>query len=186
MAAKTIDVSLKGGEALERHLKSIAAHLGRGAAVKVGFFESETYEGGTHHFSKAALKGMSEETRNFAIFLEGKPKFSGPVAQVAAWNEFGTKTTPARPFMRHTVASKSPRWGNALGMALRRHKYDARAALSDMGQGIQKQMRESITTWTDPPNSKITRELKGKNKPLIDSGTMRNAVDYQVTDELDE
>lgn len=183
VAAKTIDVTLKGGEALERHLKSIKSRLGRGVAVKVGFFESETYEGGTYHFSKTALKGMSPESAAFASFLEGKPKFSGPVAQVAFWNEFGTKKTPPRPFMRNTVASKSPRWGNALGMALRRHNYDAARALDDMGQGIQKQVRESITNWTDPPNSKLTRELKGKNKPLIDSGTMRNAVSYEVTDE---
>lgn len=186
MAARTIDVTLKGGDALERHLKSIAAKLGKGAAVKVGFLESETYPGGTYHFSKAARKGVSPETAGFMDFLEGKPKFAGPVAQVAAWNEFGTKRTPARPFMRHTVASKSPRWGNALGHALRATKYDTRAALALLGQGIQGQIRESIIGWTDPPNSKLTRELKGKNSPLRDSGVMLRAVDYQVTDELDD
>lgn len=185
MVAKTINAELKGGEALQKHLKTILSKLGKGAAVKIGFFESETYEGGPHHFSKAARKRMSPETERFADFLEGKPKFAGPVAQVAAWNEFGTATTPARPFMRHTVATKSPRWGNALGIALRQHKYDARAALAQVGQGIQRQMRQSITDWQTPPNSKLTRELKGSNKPLINSGTMRNAVDYQVTDELD-
>lgn len=151
-----------------------------GATVRVGFLESETYPGGVYHFSKAALKGMSKETRQFAAFLEGKKKFAGPVAQVAFWNEYGTKRTPARPFMRYTIASKSPRWGRALGQALRDNHYDARAALGQMGEGIQGQIRQSITDWSAPPNSKITRELKGSGKPLIDSGVMRRAVDYQV------
>ena len=186
MAANTIDVTLKGGAALERHLKTIAAKLGKGAAVKVGFLESETYPGGTYHFSKAARKGMGAETRQFADFLQGKQKFSGPVAQVAFWNEFGTKRAPPRPFMRHTVASKSPRWGNALGRALKASHYDARAALAMMGEGIQGQIRESIIAWADPPNSKLTQELKGKNSPLRDSGVMLRAVDYQVTDDADE
>lgn len=182
MASEIATAELKGGRALQKHLKLIAQHLGRGALVQIGFFESEKYGGGVYHFSDQRIAKMSPRVRNFARFLEGKPKFDGPVAQVAFWNEFGTKKTPARPFMRHTVASKSPRWGIALGMALRRHNYDARRALDDMGQGIQKQMRQSITDWSDPPNSELTAGLKGKNKPLIDSGTMRNAVEYEVID----
>lgn len=183
MASHIIPGELKGGKALERHLKTIVGKLGKGAAVRVGFFESETYPGGTYHFSKSARKGMSPETAAFAGFLEGKKKFAGPVAQVAFWNEFGTKRSPARPFMRHTVASKGLRWGNALGQALRANNYDAHAALADVGEGIQGQVREAITNWVDPPNSKVTRELKGVNKPLIDSGVMRRAVDYQVLDD---
>lgn len=158
------------------------SHLGKGAAVKVGFFEGDKYSRDQYKWTKSQLKAMSPEARHFAQFLQGKFKFAGPVAQVAAWNEFGTKRTPARPFMRHTVASKSPRWGNALGAALRRHKFDAKAALHDVGQGIQGQVRESIQNWTSPPNSKLTRELKGFNSPLRNTGFMWNSVDYEVID----
>lgn len=182
MAAKTITAELKGGDALERHLKGIAKHLGKGATVAVGFLESETYPGGTYHFTKARLKQMSPETRQFAQFLRGKKKFAGPVAQVAFWNEFGTKRSPPRPFMRHTVASKSGRWGVALGHALKHTDYDTRTALAMLGEKIQGQMRESIANWTEPANSKTTRELKGFNSPLRDSGVMMRAVDYQVID----
>lgn len=186
MAAKTIDVTLKGGDALKRHLNMIASRLGRGAAVKVGFFEGDRYSSDEYHFTESRLKAMSPETRQFAQFLQGKKKFNGSVAQVALWNEFGTKRSPPRPFMRNTVASKSPRWGNALGRALRARNYDARLALNDVGQGIVGQMRETIIGWTDPPNSKLTRELKGKNSPLRDTGFLLASVDYQVTDELDD
>ncbi len=185
MASQTIHAELKGGKALERHLKQIVAKLGKGAAVKVGFFEDRKYPGGPYHFSKKARKGVSKETLAFMNFLEGKPKFDGPVAQVAAWNEFGTKSSPPRPFMRNTVASKSPRWGNGLGQALRRHDYDVHRALDDVGQTVQGQMQETIINWSDPPNSKLTAELKGKNSPLRDTGILLGSVAYEVVDDAD-
>ena len=43
--------------------------------VNVGFFDTDQYPDGTY------------------------------VAQVAYWNEFGTKGMPARPFMRQTIAA---------------------------------------------------------------------------------
>src|SRR5690348_8452285 len=46
VAVEVVSVQLKGGAALQRHLKAIAAKLGKGAAVKVGFFEDEKYPGG--------------------------------------------------------------------------------------------------------------------------------------------
>lgn len=184
MVARTITAELKGGRALEKNLKAIVAKLGKGAAVRVGFLESATYSSDEYHWTKSQLKAMSPEARAMAGFLEGKPKFNGHVAQVAFWNEFGTKKTPARPFMRRTAALKSPRWGNALGMAIRRHKGDIHAALADVGQGIQGQLRVAIETWDSPPNAKITRELKGFNAPLRNTGFMAKSVDYQVLDEL--
>lgn len=183
VAAKSIDAHLKGGKALERHLAMIARKLGKGVAVKVGFFESERYPGGVHHWTDKRLESMSPEGRHLAEFLEGKPKFDGPVAQAAFWAEFGTKTAPPRPFMRNTVAAKSPRWGIGLGNALRKTNYDARAALAIMGMGIQGQIRQTITDFKEPPNSQVTVDLKGFNKPLVSSGQMLRAVDFQVLED---
>jgi hypothetical protein len=183
VAAKSIDASLKGGKALERHLAMIARKLGKGVAVKVGFFESERYPGGKYHWSDKRLAGMSPEGRHLAEFLEGKDKPQIAVAQAAFWAEFGTKRAPARPFMRTTVASKSPRWGLGLGNALRKTHYDARAALALMGMGIQGQIRQTITDFKDPPNSQVTQDLKGFNKPLVNTGQMLRAVDFQVLED---
>lgn len=183
VAAKSIDGKLKGGVALERHLKTIVQRLGKGAAVKVGFFESERYPGGKYHWTDKRLEGMSPEGRHLAEFLEGKDKPQIPVAQAAFYAEFGTKTAPPRPFMRNTVASKSPRWGVGLGNALRKTKYDARAALAMMGMGIQGQIRQTISDFKDPPNSQVTADLKGFNKPLVNSGQMLRAVDFQVLED---
>jgi hypothetical protein len=130
--------------------------------------------------------GTRKSIAKFVDFVRSKPGFTGPVAQVAFWNEFGTKTSPPRPFMRSMVASKSPRWGIGLGAALRRTNYDSRAALAIMGEGIAGQLVQSIVEWKDPPNSALTVALKGFNKPLIDSGQMQRAVDFQVIEGDDQ
>jgi hypothetical protein len=158
MATKAIQGSIEGGTALKRHLAAIAARLGDGAHLRVGFLESATYpapEGG------------------------GK---SLPVAQVAFWNEFGTIRTPSRPFFRDMIEKKSPRWGVSLGNLLRKTNYDAEKALALMGEGISGQLRQSITNWSSPPNSPRTVARKGFNKPLIDSALMLRSVAYQVID----
>ncbi len=160
----------------------IAEQLGEGATVNVGFFEDATYAGGTHNFTKKRRAKMSSDSRSFAEFLQGKEKFDGPVAQVAFWNEFGTKKSPPRPFMRSTVAKKSPRWGNGLGKALRDNGYNAHDALVVMGEVIQGQIRQSIVEWKDPPNAQLTVDLKGFNDPLVASGRMLRSVDFQVLD----
>lgn len=189
VAAKTITFELVGGNAggrITKYMKKLRKSLGDGASLKVGFLESETYPGGTYHFSKSRLAGMNPEARAMARFLEGKKKFAGPVAQVAFWQEFGTKTSPPRPFMRFTFAKYGGKWGKQLGEALIHTKYNVEDALAIMGLTMQEQVRTSIRNWRDPANSAITAGLKGKNKPLIDSGQMLRAVDFQVLDSLEE
>lgn len=181
MASRTIESGLQGGRALKKYLKGISDALGDGTEVQVGFFEDATYSGGKRSFTKKRKKKMSPGGREFAEFLEGKEKFSGPVATVAAWNEFGTEKSPPRPFMRKTVATKSPRWGNGLGRALRDNNYDAYEALHVLGEVIQGQMRQSIIDFRDPPNAQLTQDIKGFNDPLVDSGRMLRSVDFQIT-----
>ena len=155
--SKVITASVQGGEALQRHLNHIALQLGSGAGVRVGFLADATYP------ADAAKKGAPLH-----------------VAQVAFWDEFGTSRAPMRPFIRNMIASKSPRWGYALGQQLRATDYDSEAALARMGEGIKDQMVKSIVDFKDPPNAAYTIAKKGFNKPLIDTGVMQRSVDYQV------
>lgn len=162
MATRSITASVQGGAALQKHLDQIAGQLGSGAGVRVGFLQDATYPAD-------ALK-------------KGAPL---PVAQVAFWNEYGTSRSPPRPFIRDMIASKSPRWGNALGLNLRAVEYDAQAALSLMGEGIKDQMVKSIVDFRNPPNAPYTIARKGFDKPLIHTGVMQRSVDYQVVTGLD-
>ncbi len=160
MAGRSITATIAGGKALEKHLRTIAAKMGRGAAVNVGFLEDATYPVDADNPKSSRL----------------------PVAQVAFWNEFGTAKTPPRPFLRNTVASKSPRWGNALGANLRATNYDVPQTMALMGEGIKGQVVQSIVQFKDPPNSARTIARKGFDKPLIDTGVMQRSVDFEVLD----
>lgn len=102
------------------------------------------------------------------------------VAQAAFWLEFGTKRQPPRPAIRTMIAEKSPGWGESLAYLAKVTNYDAERMLTNMGEGILGQMRESIVNWNSPPNAKLTQYIKGKDSPWIDEGILLNSTSYEV------
>lgn len=144
--------SFKGGDKLEKALKEMAAKLGEGSAVRVGFLEGSTYPDGT------------------------------PTAMVAAIQEFGApaREIPPRPFFRNMIAAKSPGWPKAIADLLPANGYDVKKTLAQVGEGVAGQLRTSITEFTTPANAPSTIARKGFDKPLIDSGHLLASVSYQV------
>lgn len=149
-----MSVGFKGGAKLEAHLAGIAKKLADGKVLRVGFLETETYPDGTN------------------------------VAQVAYWNEYGTSKSPPRPFFRQMIAAKSPGWGVALGKNLKANDYDASKALSLVGMGIKDQLTQSIVDFSSPGNAPSTIAHKGFDKPLVDTGQMQRAPDFDLEGEL--
>ncbi|AWB21235.1 hypothetical protein DA075_10185 [Methylobacterium currus] len=145
-------VTVKGGMALERRLGELAAKLGDGPTLSVGFLEGSTYPDGTS------------------------------VPMVAATQEFGApaRNIPPRPFFRLMVADKSPGWSTSLAATLKATNYDPKAALGLMGEGIKGQLQQSILDLNSPPLSPKTIARKGFDKPLVDTSVMLNSVDYVV------
>lgn len=139
-------------------LAKILAEIGGKAkgSVDVGFMSGATYPDGT------------------------------PVAQVAFWNEFGTSRAPARPFFRAMIAKESAGWPELLGKAAVHSGYDARQALSVVGEKINDDLKSSIVGWQDPPNAPSTITKKGFNKPLIDTDDMLRSTTYNVRMEGNE
>lgn len=155
---------LSGGAALEQYLAGIVGRVapaGVGPSVRAGFLEGPGYPEG--------------------------PNF----ASVAAWNEFGTSRAPPRPFFRQAIKAGAPQWGAQLGKVLTANGMDGPAALTAMGQVIAGQIRQSIQALTSPPLAPSTIAAKsrggvaagwaGPEKPLIHTGDMWDAVDYEVT-----
>lgn len=169
MVAKVVTGDLKGGDLMDRYLRTITKKLGHGVQVKIGILAGAKYSG-THP-------------------IRGGKTFDGPVAQVGFWQEFGTEPSddnpgiPPRPFMRATVANHSGEWGNKLGKTLRATRYDARKSLMIMGRGIQLQMRQTLNDWSEPPNAPSTVAKKGFNKPLIDTGTLERSIEFQIIED---
>lgn len=138
-------------------LKTALAKYGQGKnkVVRVGFFETAKY---------ANTKG------------EGLP-----VAQVAAWNEYGTENIPPRPFFRTTIRENKDKWIKAVPHLAKQHGTEK--ALQLIGEHIKGQLTETITTWTEPPNAPATVKKKGFDAPLRDTMTMTRSIGVEVSDD---
>ena len=136
----------------------------------------------------AYLSALSNKIADHATkvrvgFLEGATYPDGtPVAQVAFWNEYGTASSPPRPFFRNMVQVKSKTWGDGVATALKNNDNDVDKAFGLAGEGIKGQLVESINEFSSPSNAQKTIDKKGFDKALIDTGHMRNSVDFEVTD----
>lgn len=149
-----------GGTRWRKALKSITDKIGTAGAVQVGFFE------GSRYTPVHPIRGTKR-----------KPL---PVAQVAFWNLYGTKHTPARDFMGAAVRANQGYWPQDVADLAKAHGYDARKVLALMGDSIKDDIVHYITVWSQPPNSPRWAAVKGFNKPLIDDGTMQREVGSKV------
>lgn len=189
MVTKTISANIQGGAATKRYLEELAKRIGHGAHVNVGFLAAATYPAAQDEADKDKsykIRGKNATKRRLKnVNAKHSSGQALHVAQVAFWQNYGTNPTkgpktPPRPFMSSTVESKSPRWGIALGAAMRKTNYDSAKSLAIMGEVIRGQIRESIVSWTTPGNAEPTKREKGFDKPLINTALMLRSVDYQV------
>lgn len=101
--------------------------------VQVGWFESSQYSDGT------------------------------PVAEVAIMQEFGTKTAPARPFMRPTVANEKSNWADKIAPDVK-NVVNGSESVSDLytkaGVIIEGDVVHTIASITSPPLTDTTLLLR--------------------------
>ena len=106
-----------------------------------------------------------------------------PLAAIGAWNEYGTSDIPSRPFMRSTSDTYKDKWANAQGKLLNR-VIDGLApimAARTLGEMIQGDIQRHIRKGNWVMNAPSTVKRKKSNKPLIDTGHMRQSIRYKVT-----
>jgi hypothetical protein len=136
------------------------------------------------HLSSLAIK---------AGIVEGAGETDGvPVAEYAAYNEYGVPgkkklwKVPPRPFIRGWIensdADIKATTERLYGMVAD-GKLDAETAVKRLGQFAQDGIKRYIKDGDFAPNSEITVMLKESSRPLIDTGTMRNIVRYEVVKE---
>ena len=119
------------------------------ASVRVGVLENATYPDGT------------------------------PVAMVAFWNEYGTRTSPVRAFFRTTVSENKKNWVLSVQNLMKMHN-DPKQVMGLIGVNIQEQLVHSINTWSDPPNAPYTIEKKGFDAPLRDTTRMSKSISIEI------
>lgn len=108
------------------------------------------------------------------------------VAQVARYNEFGTRTIPARPFMRlagENFARDRAEIQLKITKQLMAGKISVDQALGKIGLAMEGKIAESIKNGQWVPNAESTHKRKGfaKNTPLIWTGTMLKTIASRVS-----
>lgn len=107
------------------------------------------------------------------------------IAEYATYNEFGTDDghIPERSFLRSTVDERRESYLQALGEAMLQtidKGIDIEQPLALLGERAVRDVQRKIREITDPPNAPSTIAQKGSSKPLIDNGTMRQAISFEV------
>lgn len=105
------------------------------------------------------------------------------VAQVAAWNEFGTVNMPSRPFMRKSIDNNKDAMADymrELAAGVMDRSVTAQNALKEIGLKQKDFMQLEIDNGNFAPNAASTIRKKGSSHPLVDSGTMRASINYVI------
>ncbi|HHZ7075506.1 TPA: hypothetical protein ACWLWR_000286 [Morganella morganii] len=107
------------------------------------------------------------------------------VAQVAYIQEFGApgSNIPPRPFFRSAIAINKKNWSAVIARGLKNYNGDVALAFGSAGEVIIDDLRESVRTWSSPPNAESTVRKKKFNNPLIHTGQLMNSFSYEVNDD---
>lgn len=106
------------------------------------------------------------------------------ICDIATWNEFGTDKIPSRPFMRDSVDNHI----NELDGLFEREVVNiqrgipAKRVLDEIGIFVKDLIQTEIKNGDFEPNAPYTIAKKGSTRPLIDTGRMRQSVNYIITD----
>lgn len=130
------------------------------------------------------LDGTEVESGFYEEDRYGPENGNLPVAQVAAYNNFGTSFNPTRPFMDNTFEGVMNRFHIERGMkkvfqsALTNGRSTQRL-LRVLGDTIADIMRAEIDDFPGS-NSAATIARKGFNDPLYDTGKMLASVRFKI------
>lgn len=118
-------------------------------------------------------------------FQHGKAteKDGTDICDIAAWNELGTENIRSRPFMRESVDSNEEKivsFMQAQIVDIIKNRKTAEQAFKEIGVFQKRLMQETISDGSFEKNTKATIKKKKSSKPLIDTGRMRQSVNYVI------
>lgn len=134
-------------------------------------------------FWKGVLGEANKQARlSYGVVGEAaKQKYPGgqTLAEVAAWNSFGTATIPARPFLTIDPVQVKAQlaW---VSKQLFSGKGTAKEALGFVGRWAVEQARAKIDAHIPPQNADSTVARKGFDWPLVHTRKLYNALTWVV------
>ena len=128
-------------------------------------------------------------------FEESKYDDNTPIAQVAYWQEYGTKKgIPQRPFMRTAEFHNKSKWEALMAQEIKKCVENGQPltqAMAKLGLVVQGDIAKEISNIVNPPLKESTVKARmrrlGKKKPttsitkpLIDTGLMLASINNKV------
>ena len=104
------------------------------------------------------------------------------ICDIAMWNEYGTSEIPSRPFLAQSVDNHQAEIDGFCKSALTRLTQGASAdqIMRTVGAKQVALIQEEIVNGDFAPNAPSTIQKKGSDRPLIDTGHMRQSVAYVI------
>jgi hypothetical protein len=106
------------------------------------------------------------------------------VGEVAVYNEFGTQHIPPRPFVSGWIDENQSALNRMLdGMAreiLLGRGDSTEESLKRLGEHVKNGIIARIQAGISPSNAESTVMRKGHNLPLVDTGRLKDSIDYEV------
>lgn len=164
------------------------------AALKVGIMGDKTYPDGelvayVGYVNEYGYKGMvpgrkqkiyhsvnaDGSMRNDGRFVRAKKANLERIVDVPSYE----LNIPSRPFFRTAIALNKDQLKEIIAKAIREGGvvYGMRIA----GEFMSDKLKESVMTWSDPPNAASTIRHKGFNGPLRGTDRLlRNSFTYEI------
>ena len=134
---------------------------------------------------KAFLKALSQldqlEVR--VGYQEGATYPDGTsVTEVAMWNELGTVNSPPRPFIRQTVDGNEAKFQTKMKSVATKLANGSTSdkVLDELGVFAKGLLQKEIKDGEFVPNAPSTVAKKDSDRPLIDTGLLRQSATYVI------
>lgn len=161
-----------------------------GAATQIG--NAIGRSGNTENVLDAVLGLLQAEVVSLATVVEGLGGYrldigvrairGQDMVMRAMANEFGTRHIPERSFIRATLDRNQARYAAIMTeiaeAGLEGKQIEAR--LHQLGHLVVGDIQRYMTELRHPPNTVSTARQKGSANPLIDTGQLRQSIDYRL------
>lgn len=133
------------------------------------------------------FRKMLEELKKLEVRVgfqsgEGTEENDVDICDIATWNELGTEHSPSRPFIRQSVDNNAAKINNLLQSEKKKltNGTSAEQILKEIGIFQKGLIQREIVSGEFEANAESTIKKKGSSKPLIDTGKMRQSVNYVI------
>ena len=104
------------------------------------------------------------------------------IPEIGAAHEFGAGV-PERSFIRSTIAENINKYNGMrrdLIKAMIAGDMTKMQAVAILGEAVKADVQRKIQTISEPANSDETIAQKGSDNPLVDTGTMRQSIQWEA------